>query len=446
MKTAPSILFTVAALCFGNSAYAQKGIPVPVDGFNQDLVADGEGDVNSSVTSGFDHEKNSAIAMVFYQKGYKNGKYGLPADGKIKSKMTPNVEYQLADYSKKNATLITENGANSTLRLKSAGSFDKITLLAASAGNPDRDASFRAELNFSDGSKASAEFTVPDWFSKNDAIAIQGVDRVRISDGNFENTSVNPKLFDCAIDLQPTDELKVLNSVTITKTGGTNRVSIFALCGVTAEGTPEAVSVKKPEEVSEGSAKLSWSPSKGATSYKLDLSKSADFEKMHGDYNNRDVRNRTELKIEGLRKATNYHYRVRPANKKGSGANSDVVSFKTGGNAETKPPLITYKVAAGKDTEGKDIKIYESKYVEFEISKGKRVSEGAAMFSDEEMKNYTQMFEVNDFKTLKDEYLEGDDGPIFEVSFRGKKVTFRENAAPDELLDISDAMDGLVFD
>lgn len=64
--------------------------------------------------------------------------------------------------------------------------------------------------NFSDGSKASAESTSPDWFRENHAIAIQGVDRVGINTGVFEDTSVNPKLFDCPIDLKPTDELNKL--------------------------------------------------------------------------------------------------------------------------------------------------------------------------------------------------------------------------------------------
>lgn len=65
------------------SAYSNSFIPIPVSGFNEDVVAhDTPANQTTSVT--FDDYNR-----VFYVAGFPNGDYGMPEDGIIISEANP---------------------------------------------------------------------------------------------------------------------------------------------------------------------------------------------------------------------------------------------------------------------------------------------------------------------------------------------------------------------
>src|SRR5439155_25994674 len=72
-----------------------------------------------------------------------------------------------------------------------------------------------------------------------------------------------------------------------------------------------------------------WSSVSGATSYRLDVSKSSSFGIYVPGYQNLDVGNMTNRKVTGLMSSTTYYYRVRAYNGCATSANSSVKSVLT---------------------------------------------------------------------------------------------------------------------
>jgi hypothetical protein len=90
----------------------------------------------------------------------------------------------------------------------------------------------------------------------------------------------------------------------------------------------------------------SWSISSGATGYYLDLSTNSSFSTFVPDYENREIRGETYLKVTGLKENTTYYYRVRAYNLGGTSSNSYYISLKT-----LIPPLTPVALSAANVTQ-----------------------------------------------------------------------------------------------
>ncbi len=78
------------------------------------------------------------------------------------------------------------------------------------------------------------------------------------------------------------------------------------------------------------SFRANWSaPAGGVSGYYLDLSEDISFSSFVTGYENKDVGNVVSLNISGLKRATNYYYRVRAYNSTGSSENSNPISLTT---------------------------------------------------------------------------------------------------------------------
>lgn len=326
-KSFSSIVIMIIIICTAN-VYGQSYVPITVSGFNSDLVANGVGTVIATTTNGFDSDLSSG--NNFYEHGYSTGLYGLPTSQIINSVSSPGVNYQLANYTGNNALLLVTLNQTGTLTLDQPGAFDKISILAASAGTPSQSTSFTATINFSDATNTMYSFSVPDWFDAG-TYAITGLDRVSRT-GVFQGINTNPKLFDCLITLNAADKAKVVTSITIKKTVANDRTGIFGICGITPSGTPSAVVVTAASAITSTSFSANWNAATGtypATSYRLDVSTNSAFSSYVGVFNNYDAGNVTTFNVSSLTANTTYYYRVRGVNAAGQGPNSNVITATT---------------------------------------------------------------------------------------------------------------------
>ena len=317
---------------------AQYYIPISVTGFNSDLVANGTNTVLLSTSNGFDID--NLTGSDFYQQGYSGGLYGLPANGILNSISNPGIAYHLADYSGLNALLMTSLNQMQNLTLLQPGVFDKISICATSAGTIGVSTPFTADLSFSDGTNTVYTFSVPDWFDVG-AYAVSGLDRV-FRNNTFENNTTNPKLFDCIITLNPSDKAKVLQSITFTKTVSNDRTAIFAICGITAVGSPPAAITTAATSITTTSFDANWDTVVGATNYRLEVSTDSTFSTFESFYTNLYVGNITSLSITSIGSSTTYYYRVRAENANGQGPNSNVTKLKTASIPILPPSNLTY--------------------------------------------------------------------------------------------------------
>lgn len=328
------LLFFLPSLCVRiTSTGAQSYVPVDISGYNEDLIASGSSSVISASTAGFDGPSCDGNDNVYYEKGF-NQDYpgtGLPANRIVNSSTNPGYTYKLAPYNGNNAFhLIDELNDTKTVTLLQPGAFSRISLLAAAAGVPGGSASFNAIVNFSDGTSQSASFVVEDWFGSGQ-VAVGSLGRAQRCTDNRETNGSSPKLFDCTFDISASNQAKVINSITLTKTGIDGFVGVFALCGITPAGTPGAPVAIAATNDTGTSFKANWNaPTSGAapTSYVLDVSTSADFNtaSILPAYNNLDVGNVLNYQVTGLGCGT-YYYRVRARNSLGTGPNSAVISL-----------------------------------------------------------------------------------------------------------------------
>jgi hypothetical protein len=131
--------------------------------------------------------------------------------------------------------------------------------------------------------------------------------------------------------MDSTDKTKVLTSITCTKTVANDRTGIFAVCGITANGTPSAVLEMAATDVTNVSFNANWDSAATATSYYIDVSTTNDFSHMVGVYNNYNTGHVTTFNVTNLSQGTKYYYRVRGANSYGQGPNSNIITVTTTG-------------------------------------------------------------------------------------------------------------------
>lgn len=331
------ILGLFATFIVVNHCYAQTYIPVPVSGFNHDLIAEGFGGVNraaSTTTTTFDNV-NVGGDNVMYSKDFRGNNnpnnlppFGLPVDRVINSVNLIGANYLLAPYVGNNALVLKSNGSSGTLVLGTPGVFSKIAILGSSAEGAS---SFNVKLNFSDGTNTSSSINVPDWYFGSN-FAIKGFGRVtRTQIGTqipdfFTGDTENPRLYDNQITLAAPFNSKILTSITFTKTSTIGNTAILAINGITPVNAPSAPVATAATNINSSSFTANWNATAGATAYYLDVSTTSNFTSILPSYNNRNIGNVLNFSITGISNTQNYFYRVRAANASGVSPSSNTIN------------------------------------------------------------------------------------------------------------------------
>ncbi|RZJ66603.1 MAG: T9SS type A sorting domain-containing protein [Flavobacterium sp.] len=214
---------------------------VPLTGFNHDVIANGNGQANTTTTTTIDFSNeyfsadfvpttvyNSASAAVF------GG--GLPANGQITSAVTAGVTYQLADYSASNALLIRPLTTN-TGTLTFGTQYTATSLYILWVATEAQASTVGVTVNFADGtSQAATNQIAYDWVGGTTGIALGNLSRV--GSGSTQWAQLNEfsqsgacKLFEKKIDILAANQGKAITGVSFSYSPGGNFQSlvVFAI-------------------------------------------------------------------------------------------------------------------------------------------------------------------------------------------------------------------------
>ncbi len=308
-------------------------IPMTIaSGFNSDVIMDSGETLNNQAAA--DQMNNLSIGgNCFYSAGYSSTG-GLPANKIVtdKSGTVSGLSWTLGDY-KSNNDMRLSPGSSGTFTFNTVGVYQKVYFLVTAGGIPGSSATMNTTINYSSGSASTSKFTVVDWYSSTN-YANATFKRVSSGEGINGSTSAGPYFTRCVMNL---DTTRLVNSITIKNTASSGIINVYAVTGVTA-------AVSAPTNLKlEGCAALNatWDAVTGASSYRIDIARDANFTQIVGDYNNKTV-STNSCQVKGLSTGVQYYARVRAVDKDGGqGPSSAVVNCKSDYS-------FTYKAADNK--------------------------------------------------------------------------------------------------
>lgn len=234
-------VFTIVlllALCAGHhQLLAQTYTPVPITGFNNDVVAESGTSATAVTTTELDLSFYLLYSEAFAITNGLSG--GMVDNGTI---VNGNRTYQLASYNGNNGLYLSDGGtivnttASGALALGTPAAYSKLSLLLFST---EGNSTIGLTLHFADGTTApGGSVTVLDWFNGANAV-YSGVGRIArntappyLVDGLSGN---NPRFYRYDISMACRDQPKLLDSISIryvSGSGTSSRAVILALSGI----------------------------------------------------------------------------------------------------------------------------------------------------------------------------------------------------------------------
>jgi gliding motility-associated-like protein len=203
------LFLLIVSLLIGNTdVFSQPFTPIPVTGFNHDVIA--EGGPNSLATTSIPLDGVASSNMIIYTQAFRNfagfTDGGIPDNGLITDAAG---SYQLASYIGNNSLLLprTESGS---LTLVTPGRYSNLRVLCFSAEGASR---INATVYFTDGSSSLYlnNYSLADWFNATTNVVISGYGRCRrvaAPPYGQEAYPVNPRMYYMEINLSCADQTK----------------------------------------------------------------------------------------------------------------------------------------------------------------------------------------------------------------------------------------------
>lgn len=218
------------------SMHAQVYIPIPIGGFNNDIIADAGNDAAAATTCVLDLSNYVLYSAAFAATNNIQG--GMVNSGTI---VNGNRTYQLSDYASTNALYLSAGGrapntnATGMLTLGTPGMYSRLSLLVFST---EGNATLNIVLKFTDGTIVSGgSYDVLDWFWGNGQV-YSGVGRVtRQTAGPYspDGLSTEPRFYPLDIFVDCANQSKYLEMVYVnflSGSGANTRGVVLALSGV----------------------------------------------------------------------------------------------------------------------------------------------------------------------------------------------------------------------
>ncbi|KMQ61566.1 hypothetical protein ACM46_16300 [Chryseobacterium angstadtii] len=267
IKNIVQLSIIAVLLCFKINAQNYQPLNI-VNGFNADLIANGNGPASSSTTQSVDDPVNG---YVFMSTDFINGSNvaptsGLPSNGLINSVNTSGLSFQLAPYTADNSLRLENTNDSGVLTFNANPKASKVYMLATTGSGSS---SAEIIVTFTDGSNQTfSDQNINDWYYA-DSYAIWGIGRVSRVTDNIENSTDNPRLYEIALPISSTNQAKNIANISVTKTSSAMGIlCVFGFSYVVANSciAPDTVSATN---ITADSAEISWNSISGATSYEI---------------------------------------------------------------------------------------------------------------------------------------------------------------------------------
>lgn len=306
------------ALFYASSMMAQNFQTLPISsGFSADVIANGIGSSTVSTNNDVDGVSYAFVARDFQLTSTSAAiTYGIPVDGIINSVVaaTPGLSYQLASLSANNSLRLAVVNDAGTLVFTTPKAATKLYMLAVSGSGTS---TVSVVVNFTDGSSQTfSSISLADWYNAAN-FAIQGIGRIKKpgatpvtgDDVPSPEGGTNPRLYQSELAIDAGNQMKPIQSVTITKLSGSGLPNIFAFSAdVYSDCVPPTL--QATASITANSALVSWTAPSSAVTYDVYHSTSNTIPASSVTPTYPGVSG-TSTTIGGLNSNTNYYYWVR---------------------------------------------------------------------------------------------------------------------------------------
>lgn len=224
-------LFSIFVLAWAFNGFAQEYTPVTLDGFNEDVIANGIGDATTSITKDVDGVNFALVAEDFQATESSSTPVKFLPTGGVMT--TGNKAFQLADYDQNNSLRLEGSNKTGVLTFTTPIAVQNLYVLGISGSGVS---DVTATVNFTDGtSQVFAGLVYADWFNNNSDVVFSGVGRVNLNNNGLESGD-GPRLTEQILTIATANSFKEVESVTFT-TGNTN--GVMNVLAISATETPE---------------------------------------------------------------------------------------------------------------------------------------------------------------------------------------------------------------
>lgn len=269
-KVVPAIAFFSATALMAQNYQTM----LVASGYTADVIANGAG--SSSVTTNNDVD---GVSYAFIAKDFKPTStspvltYGIPVDGMINSVVatTPGLSFQLGSLDANNSLRLAAANNSGTLTFTTPKAAAKLYMLAVSGSGTS---TVSVVVNFTDGtSQTFSNNSLADWYDGPN-FAIQGIGRVKkptTPSGSSDDVAsseggINPRLYQAELAIDPANQAKLIQSVTVTKVSGSGIPNIFAFSADAYSDCAPPV-LQPVSGITANSALVSWTAPASAVSY-----------------------------------------------------------------------------------------------------------------------------------------------------------------------------------
>jgi hypothetical protein len=215
--------FTLPILLLTSFAFAQNYTPIPVTGYNFDVIAEATPALSATNTTldGSDY----VLYSQNYGTSFGSGT-GLPNNGLITSGSS---SYQLAPYTSDNSIFLS-SGETDSLELVTPAPYSSLSLLGFSTEGPG---TVLLVIKFTDGTAMVVNSSnLPDWFSGTGAV-LGGFDRTGRTGDTPDYSTSTPYMYRINVNLSCADQAKLVQRVLIINTtpSPSIKTALFAVSG-----------------------------------------------------------------------------------------------------------------------------------------------------------------------------------------------------------------------